>query len=145
MIDRDAISRLIPHSGSMCLLDEVVSWDDTMICCRSAQHRGPGNPLRHSGRLGGLAGIEFAAQAMAAHGRLAGAVGERPRLGFIASLRDIVCRCERLDLFADDLIIKATRLMGDDERVMYGFAVAGGGREILTGRATVILSAEMPS
>ena len=145
MIDREAIARLIPHAGNMCLLDEVLSWDREAICCLSRQHCSPGNPLRHAGRLGALSGIEFAAQAMAAHGRLAGAVRERPSLGFIASLRDIVCRCERLDQFDGDLIVKATRLMGDDEQVMYGFAIECGAQEILTGRATVILRAEMPS
>ncbi|HVA15615.1 MAG TPA: phosphotransferase [Stellaceae bacterium] len=144
MIDREAISRLIPHAGAMCLLDEVMSWDNETIRCRSIQHRAASNPLRRAGRLGALSGIEFAAQAMAAHGRLAGAIGERPRMGFIASLRDIVCRCERLDQFDDDLIVKATRLMGDDARVVYAFTVDCGAREILSGRATVILQAEMP-
>lgn len=145
MIDRAAISRLIPHAGTMCLLDEVLSWDAETITCRSARHRDADNPLRQGGRLGTLSAIEFAAQAMAAHGRLAGAVDARPRAGFIASLRDIVCRGERIDQLGDDLTIKATRLMGSDEQVIYGFSVACGADEILSGRATVILSAEMPA
>ena len=82
---------------------------------------------------------------MAAHGRLGGAVSERPRVGFIASLRDIVCRCERFDDFDESLLIKATRLMGDDEQVVYTFTVACGAQEIVAGRATVLLQAEMPS
>jgi predicted hotdog family 3-hydroxylacyl-ACP dehydratase len=145
MIDRAAISRLIPHAGAMCLLDEVLVWDAETIVCRSGQHRDRDNPLRHGGRLGALSAIEFAAQAMAAHGRLAGAIDARPRAGFVASLRDIVCRCERIDQLGDDLLIRATRLMGDDGQVVYAFAVDCGADEILTGRATVILSAEMPS
>jgi predicted hotdog family 3-hydroxylacyl-ACP dehydratase len=143
-IDRDAIGRLIPHAGTMCLLDAVLTWDDASICCRSTQHRAKDNPLRQAGRLGALSGIEFAAQAMAAHGRLAGAISERPRAGIVASLRDVVCGCSRLDLLDDDLIIKAMRLMGDDERVIYAFAITCGVREILTGRAAVVLQAEIP-
>jgi predicted hotdog family 3-hydroxylacyl-ACP dehydratase len=145
VIERAEIAALIPHAGKMCLLDKVISWDERHIACRSGAHRDPGNPLRHGGRLGALAAIEFAAQAMAAHGRLAGAIGERPRAGFIASLRDIRCRCERLDQLAADLEISATRLMGDDRNVMYGFAVACGAQELVTGRATVVLQAEFPT
>jgi predicted hotdog family 3-hydroxylacyl-ACP dehydratase len=137
------ISELIPHAGKMCLLDEVVSWSDDTISCRSGQHRTPDNPLRQGGRLGALAGIEFAAQAMAAHGRLAEMIRQRPRAGFIASLREIVCRRERLDQIEGDLIITATKLMGDDAQVMYAFAIACQGEEILTGRATVILQVEI--
>lgn len=142
MIDRDAIAGLIPHAGEMCLLDAVLSWDGETIRCRSARHRLADNPLRQDGRLGGLAGVEFAAQAMAAHGRLGAAVGERPRAGYIASLRDLVCHCDRLDRFEEDLIITATRLMGDDERVMYGFRISCGAQELLAGRATVVLQTE---
>ncbi|HEX4195016.1 MAG TPA: phosphotransferase, partial [Stellaceae bacterium] len=88
MIDRAEIATLIPHAGKMCLLDRVIAWDEQRIACQSTAHRDPDNPLRKDGRLGVLAAIEFAAQAMAAHGRLAGAIGERPRAGIIASLRD---------------------------------------------------------
>ena len=144
MIDRDSIAALIPHAGNMCLLDEVLSWDDKTICCRSTRHRCPDNPLRQRERLGALGGIEFAAQAMAVHGRLAGAISERPHVGFVASLRDVVCRCDRIDQFDDDLVITTTRLMGDDECVMYSFVITCGARELIAGRATVVLQAEMP-
>jgi predicted hotdog family 3-hydroxylacyl-ACP dehydratase len=139
MIDRDAIGRLIPHAGAMCLLDDVLYWDDESIRCRSTRHRAKDNPLFQMGRLGGLCGIEFAVQAMAVHGRLAGAVETRPSAGYLASLRDVVCKCDRLDRLDDDLIIQAMRLMGDDERVMYAFAIACGTQELIAGRATVLL------
>jgi predicted hotdog family 3-hydroxylacyl-ACP dehydratase len=145
MIDRAAIATLIPHAGTMCLLDRVVAWDEQRIACQSGAHRDPANPLRQNGRLGALSAVEFAAQAMAAHGRLAGAVSERPRAGFIASLRGINCRCDRLDQLDADLDISATKLMGDEQNVMYEFAVACGGQELVTGRVTVILQAGIPA
>jgi predicted hotdog family 3-hydroxylacyl-ACP dehydratase len=145
MMDRAAIGGLIPHAGSMCLLDEVLFWDSETIRCRSTQHRRVDNPLRQAGRLGGVSGIEFAAQAMAAHGRLTAPSGEPPKGGLIASLRDIACDCAKLEQIDDDLIITATRLMGDDEHVIYTFAVTAGAKELLTGRATVVLRAETPS
>jgi predicted hotdog family 3-hydroxylacyl-ACP dehydratase len=145
MMDRAAIAGLIPHAGAMCLLDEVLFWDGEMIRCRSTRHRLTDNPLRQVGRLGGVSGIEFAAQAMAAHGRLTAPSRAPPKAGLIASLRDVACNFAQLDQIDDDLIITATRLMGDDEHVIYNFAVTAGTKELLTGRATVVLRAEAPS
>lgn len=143
IIGRDEIARLIPHEGAMCLLDGVVAWDRHSIRCLSLRHHALDNPLRQEGRLGALCGIEFAAQAMAVHGALVGAVSERPRAGYLASLRDVVCRRDRLDDLDEDLIIDAVYLMGDDERAVYSFRVGGSAQEILTGRATVVLRTAM--
>lgn len=144
MVTRDEIVGLIPHSGAMCLLDGVLAWDQESIRCFSTRHRAPDNPLRQDNRLGALCAIEFAAQAMAVHGRLAGAIGGRPRAGYLTSLREIVCACDRLDCFASDLIIEATRLMGDEERVMYSFVVSCDAQKLVTGRATALLDATVP-
>jgi predicted hotdog family 3-hydroxylacyl-ACP dehydratase len=141
-LGRVEIAALIPHAGTMCLLDAVVRWDDTSIACRSARHRDPGNPLRRDDRLAAVCGIEFAAQAMAVHGALAGSVSGRPRAGFLASIRDLVCPEARLDHLAGDLIIEAERLMGDDARVIYQFALRCGEAEVLSGRAAVVLAAD---
>jgi len=143
ILDRAEIAQLIPHAGSMCLLDHVIAWDKDSIRCRSGRHRARDNPLCYAGRLGMLSGIEFAAQAMAVHGRLSGAIGARPRVGFIVALRDIVCGAGPLDDVAEDLTIDATHLMGDDARVAYSFAVSGDGRTLVGGRATVLLQADM--
>lgn len=142
LMTRDEVARLIPHRGAMVLLDGVFAWDETSIRCWSSRHRAPDNPLRQEGRLGALCAIEFAAQAMALHGGLAGNVGAGPRAGYIASLREIACRCDRLDEIAGDLEIEARQLMGEAAQVVYSFAVRGDGRELVAGRATVILDAE---
>jgi predicted hotdog family 3-hydroxylacyl-ACP dehydratase len=141
MIGKAEIAGLIPHAGAMCLLDGVLQWDETSIRCVSARHRAPDNPLRRGDRLEAICGVEFAAQAMAVHGRLAGSVGGTPRAGYLASLRDVTCRRQRLDLLAGDLVISAERLMGDAERVIYRFALDCGGIELLAGRAAVVLDA----
>ena len=141
-IGHSEIARLIPHAGAMCLLDGVIAWDRDSIRCYSRRHKALDNPLRQAGRLGILCGIEFAAQAMAVHGSLAGAVSERPRAGYIASLREVICRGNRLDALEGDLVISATRLAGDDDRVAYAFTVGCESQELLTGRATVLLRVE---
>jgi predicted hotdog family 3-hydroxylacyl-ACP dehydratase len=132
---------MIPHAGRMCLLDEVIEWTEATIRCISRSHREGDNPLRAGDDLPALCGIEYAAQAMAAHGRLSATVRETPRAGYIASVRDIVCQARRLDDLEHDLVIDAERLMGDEERVLYRFALFAGGMEILRGKAAVILDA----
>ena len=42
----DRIRQLIPHAGTMCLLERVVEWTDAMIACRATSHTGADNPLR---------------------------------------------------------------------------------------------------
>jgi len=75
-IDAGSIRELIPHAGTMCLLEHVVAFDDTSIRCETRSHLDVNNPLRYKGRLSSLCGIEYAAQAMALHGALkSGAFG----------------------------------------------------------------------
>ena len=144
MLNHAAIAALIPHAGAMCLLDRVASWDAEGIRCAAVSHRDPANPLRSGGALPALCGIEYAAQAMAVHGGLSGAAGEKPRSGFLASLRDVACNRERLDDLPGELTVAATRLMGDEARVIYEFTLQAGEIPVLSGRATVVLNAEMP-
>ena len=132
---------MIPHAGVMCLLDRVLGWDATSIRCATVAHRAYDNPLRRAGRLDSICGIEFAAQAMAVHGRLAGAVDARPQAGYLASVRDVRCEISRLDLLDGELVVSAERLMGDAEQVIYQFALAVAKREILRCRAAVVLMA----
>jgi len=141
LISREAIAAMIPHAGSMCLLDGVLAWDAGSIRCLSRTHRDRHNPLRVDERLPALCGVEYAAQAMAIHGVLAGNVGKRPRLGYLASLREVHCSRSRLDDLEGDLIVEAERLMGEESRVIYSFDVRVGDIEVLRGRAAVVLEA----
>lgn len=140
-VTRAGIAELIPHAGAMCLLDGVVQWDENRIRCVSGSHRDTANPLRARGQLPAICGIEYAVQAMAAHGGLAGRTKGRPRAGFLASVRDVVCRRERLDDLEGSLLVEATRVMGDGNRVIYEFRLWVGEMEILSGRAAVVLDA----
>ena len=138
---RDEIARLIPHAGAMCLLDGVVQWDAARIRCVSRTHRDVENPLRAGAELPALCGIEYAAQAMAVHGGLAGMRADKPRAGYLVSLRDVVCRRRRLDELAGELVVDAEQIMGDANRVIYQFTLRVGAVEVLSGRATVVLDA----
>ena len=130
---------MIPHAGAMCLLDAVLSYDENKIRCMASSHRDKSNPLARDGILPAQAGLEYGAQAMAVHGRLTGAVGARPRTGYIVGVRSMTWSRGRLDDLATDLIIEAEKLAGEGSGVIYGFSIAAGGVPVVSGRATVIL------
>jgi predicted hotdog family 3-hydroxylacyl-ACP dehydratase len=126
----------------MCLLDEVIEWDPRQIRCRTGTHRTPDNPLRSHDRLGIACGIEYAAQAMALHGALAGASVSGPaRVGLLASVRDVRLHVLRLDDIESDLICEAAHLAGDGLTALYAFALRDKDRVLLSGRASVVLDA----
>jgi predicted hotdog family 3-hydroxylacyl-ACP dehydratase len=139
IIERDQILEMIPHAGSMCLLDAVLAWDEVSARCLSRRYRDKDNPLRRAdGVLGAACGVEIAAQAMAVHGRLISGQNGRPSRGYLASLRDVQLRTGSLDAVEGDLAIDAMRLMGDAHGATYRFALTVQGTELLSGRATVL-------
>lgn len=142
MLDRNGIAARIPHQGAMCLLDAVLEWSDAVIVCRAVSHVDPANPLRSEGRLGAAAGIEYAAQAMAVHGALIAGDAAPPRQGYLTSVRSVFLHVARLDDLPDALDVRAERLSGDGNHILYQFSLAHAGRCLLEGRAAVVLDAE---
>ena len=152
-LNRAWIESRIPHSGRMCLLDEVIAWSDARVSCRSGTHREADNPLRAYGKLGIACGIEYAAQAMAVHGALiAGAAQSAaqsaaqpaagsPAAGFLAAVRDVRFHALRLDDVQGDLICDAVRMAGDATTALYEFELRSEAAPLLSGRATVIFDA----
>lgn len=139
MIPRDELCSLIPHAGSMCLLDGVEHWDQTSIRCSSKRHLLPQNPLRMNDQLTALHAVEYAAQAMAVHGGLlAREQGIQPVQGFIAGLRDIRLHVDYLHEQADPLRIEASALLQDSAAMIYQFQVAAGDVAVADGRITVM-------
>ena len=140
MLDRDALQALIPHKLGMCLLDEVVAWDDGRIQCRSRSHAAPDNPLRHGGRLRSVHLCEYGAQAMAVHGGLlARAQGGIARPGLLVSLRGVsLARAHVEDLDAA-LDVDAELLLASAASWQYRFRVCCGTLELADGRAAVML------
>jgi predicted hotdog family 3-hydroxylacyl-ACP dehydratase len=140
-LDRAWIESNIPHHGRMCLLDEVIGWTAQRIRCRASSHRLPDHPLRSQGRLGIAGGIEYAAQAMAAHGALTAGTG-RPDAGFLAALRDVRLHVLRLDDIESDLICDAMLVAGDRGTALYEFVLWADAERLLSGRATVVFDAK---
>jgi predicted hotdog family 3-hydroxylacyl-ACP dehydratase len=139
-LDHAAIASRIPHDGRMCLLHEVAAWDANSIDCRARSHRDPANPLRSRSQLSAVHGIEYAAQAMALHGALLGGDdAAAPRPGYIGAVRALELHAARLDDVAEDLAVRAERLIGDASHVLYSFSIRAGPRLLLEGRISVAL------
>jgi predicted hotdog family 3-hydroxylacyl-ACP dehydratase len=140
IVDKAALCRLIPHHGTMCLLDRVELWDDTSILCTTASHRDTANPLRRDNRLETICGLEYAAQAMAAHiGLLEQGRERRLTLGYLGAVKDLMVRAARLDDVTGDLTVQATRLVGEGGCFIYTFRVSGERQALLDGRASIFL------
>lgn len=139
MIERSQIAALIPHAGTMCLLDNVVSWDASSIRCLTTRHRNSDNPLRRpDGSIGAICAVEFAAQAMALHGRLVTEANHPPKPGILASVRDVRLHAVSLDRLSGDLAIEAKLLVGDGRSATYSFALSAAEQKLVSGRATVV-------
>lgn len=136
------IQSLIPHTGTMCLLDCVESFDETRIVCSANSHRDLANPLRHNNQLSVQTGIEYAAQAVAAHGSLLARQhghAVSPRGGMIAVLTDVRWHVDRLDTLAADLTVIAEKLADLPQGLNYHFNIAVDQQKLLEGELIIAL------
>jgi predicted hotdog family 3-hydroxylacyl-ACP dehydratase len=139
-IKKAEIRTLIPHSGSMCLLDSVTEWDDRSITCISNTHRDSENPLRRDGRLSALHAFEYGAQAAAVHGGLrARSLVVTAPPGYLVALRDAHLYVMRLDDVASPLRVCAHRLFGEAANTVYECQVSAGDVLLAEGRITIML------
>ena len=139
-IGKAALCQLIPHHGTMCLLDTVERWDETSILCTTASHRDATNPLRRDNQLEAICGLEYAAQAMAVHvGLLQQRKERRIALGYLGAVKNLMLQATRLDDVKGDLTVQATRLVGEAGCFIYAFRVSGERQELLDGRASIFL------
>jgi predicted hotdog family 3-hydroxylacyl-ACP dehydratase len=139
MNDRQYILSLIPHAGSMCLLETIQQWNDDEIFCTTSSHRDPENPLRRDGQLAALHLAEYGAQAMAVHGGLLAAkMGGKAAPGVLVSMRDIQLEVDRLDNLEDPMTIAARRLVADAGGWMYQFEAYTAQGRLGSGRVAVI-------
>ena len=138
-IKKAEIRSLIPHSGRMCLLDEVIRWNEASIICLTNTHRDPDNPLRRDGRLSAVHAFEYGAQAAAVHGGLrARAVGEAAPPGYLAALRDARLHVSFLDDITSPLQVWANQLFGDRANTIYECRISADNVLLANGRVTII-------
>jgi predicted hotdog family 3-hydroxylacyl-ACP dehydratase len=137
------IAGLVPHAGSMCLLERVIAWDEDSVTVNTSTHRDPANPLAHDGHLHAIHLCEYGAQAMAVHGGLlAHSRGGIARPGLLVSLREVVLQCDFVEALDGELAIEARRVHATPTSWQYDFRVVHAGCVLVQGRAVVAVAAD---
>ncbi|MDO8342585.1 MAG: hypothetical protein Q7T48_05245 [Cellvibrio sp.] len=133
LMERAQIAALIPHGNSMCLLDEVVAWDESRIHCRSHQFASADNPLFEGDQLDTVILLEYGAQAAAVHaGLLQSRLGET-RPAYIGAVKDV----EFLAAITDNslaLDLHAQCLLSSSQGAIYELVAQQAGNTLLRGR-----------
>ncbi|GAC13139.1 ApeP family dehydratase [Aliiglaciecola lipolytica] len=80
------LSEFVPHSGKMCLLDEIVDFGDGWL--KAKVHIKPDSMFVEKQGVSAIIGIEYLAQAVAAYaGSKERKSGLKPKLGFLLGCR----------------------------------------------------------
>lgn len=142
-------AELLPHAAPMVLIDTITQWDDNQLCCRANSHLAVSNPLRQAGILSAYAGVEYAAQAMAAHARLtalaklptvASHSNNQARKGFLAVASKLKASVANLDDNAGELIITVVLMAGNDDSSLYSFSISADAQILLAGQLMAVLA-----
>lgn len=140
VFSRLELSKFLPHGNDMCLLSSVEYWDASSITCLTSTHQNHDNPLRRQGILGMIAGLEYAAQAMAVHVGLTTDIAKHnASLGYLGAVRDLQIGSRTFQQFAEDLTIKATLLLAQHMSFIYTFSMNTSQMTILQGRASIFI------
>ena len=140
-LTRDRIEALIPHAGTMLMIDHVATFDEKAIHCVSERHRKADNPLRRQGRLSAHHAVEFAAQAAAIHGGLMSKSGGAP-LRALAAIRKAEFSRPWLDDLPGPLEIASTIVLSDAQAAVYGATLIHEGERIAAMRLTLMTIGE---
>lgn len=121
-MDYSDIRDLLPHSGPMVLLDQLVAADDESLC---AEVRVREDSLFYvDGAVGGWVGLEYMAQAIGAFaGYSARLRGEPVRIGYLLGTRHYECKQasftlgSRLKIYVKRVLQSADGLAAFDCRI----------------------------
>jgi len=138
MIDIHRLYERLPHSGSMCLVDEVVKWDRDSVRCRVSSHRQADNPLRVGDELPAICALEYAAQAFALHGLLvADEFNDKApdsSRAFLALVNTLDLHVKRLDDCDGDLVIAGRVVFRQSGSAVYQFEIHAATRLLVNGQ-----------
>ncbi|MBE0468951.1 MAG: hypothetical protein IBX55_05485 [Methyloprofundus sp.] len=135
-ISQAQFAHLIPHAGSMMLIDQVDSWTDKQIHCSTQSHLASDNPLRLNNSLSVMHLIEYGAQSMAIHG---GLLADKSSPGFLVAVRGAHFHIDSLDSISSALHIEASAELKIENGAVYAFRITDShDLLLLDARATVV-------
>jgi predicted hotdog family 3-hydroxylacyl-ACP dehydratase len=137
-LDRTAICGLIPHANRMCLIDEVLSWDQEHIVCGVGWQSLQDSPLRDERGLAAIHGAEYAAQALALQAALSGKNPTAAGSGYLAAMKDISWNRGYLDEACAPLCIEVQVLLRSASAMIGVFAIQAADEVLMQGRLTVM-------
>lgn len=133
---RCEFQHLVPHTGTMLLIDQVLSWTQEQIITRCVSHQNPNHPLRLNGKLSSIHLIEYGAQTMAVH---CGLLTGRSHPGFLAAVRAAHFYVDDLDNIKDAIVIQATAELQLANGAVYQMQISDSQNTLLLdARATVV-------
>jgi predicted hotdog family 3-hydroxylacyl-ACP dehydratase len=136
VLNQTEFAHLIPHAGSMLLIDQVDSWSNKQIYCTTQSHLASDNPLRLNDSLSAIHLIEYGAQSMAIHG---GLLSGKSSPGFLAAVRGAHFHIDNLDNITSPLHIEASAELKIENGAVYSFLITDSHDTLLLdARATVI-------
>lgn len=137
ILGKKEIEALIPHAENMCLLDQVLSFSDSEIVCKTRTHLAPDNPLKGAKGLSKIHLIEYGAQTVAIHGGLIEGSEKQPRLGYIAMVKSV--KWGQFNPTTEFLMVSSQLEMANESTKFYAFKISDAERkEVCTGRVMVV-------
>ena len=133
LMDRARIAALIPHGDAMCMLDEIIAWDETGLHGRSHTFATGANPLFENGQLDTVLLIEYGAQAAAVHAALLHSTLGESRPAYIGAIKDV----ELFTTMADNstaLDLHLQCLLSSNQGAIYELLAQQAGLTLLRGR-----------
>lgn len=137
--EKSKLCDLIPHHGTMCLLDKIEQWNEERVICSTLTHTQDENPLRRNGHLHIVHALEYGAQAMAVHGGLlAQQKQETIQPGYLVALRNAKFFTEHLDTIPTSLTVEAHQLLESGGSLIYEITIKDNDNILAEARATVM-------
>ncbi|MEY4581094.1 MAG: hypothetical protein RL701_5797 [Pseudomonadota bacterium] len=105
-----AITRFIPHRGSMLFIDSIVASGPEHVECRARVRAD--NPFQRAGSVRAVVCLEYVAQAVAAYAGLQSETSGQARIGYLIAANRLTLSAASLEL-GDELVVHAKRLWGE--------------------------------
>ncbi|MCF6324774.1 MAG: hypothetical protein L3J89_10725 [Gammaproteobacteria bacterium] len=138
LIARSELEQMIPHGSQMCLLDEVVEWDQKNIICRTSSHGCTDNPLRIDGRLGGMMLVEYGAQVAAIHVALIQQGFKAPQSAYLGAIKELVLSVDFVERIEGSLSVKADCIMNNMGGAIYSIQVVSADQMLMKARLSLL-------